>query len=289
MITEKSKLGRGLSALLGDISYDSIDSGSKENLVKLVDLRKITPNSHQPRKEFEPNSLKELALSIKQKGIISPIIARESSNDQYEIIAGERRYRAAQIVGLQNIPVIVKNSDDVDSFEIALIENLQRKNLNAVEEARAYQNLIDKYSHTQSDVAKIVGKSRSYIANMLRLLALPEFAIELLAQNKINVGHAKTIVGQPNAKELVEKIITKGLNVRQVENMIYNKNGSAHKIKEILKKDNIEDDIKVIESILSQKLGVSVRIKARNQRSGNIFIEYESLQDLDKLLQVLSK
>ena len=208
---KNKKLGRGLSSLLSGKSFPQNESSGFMDTVNsetYIGITKITPNKKQPRKYFNSEELENLASSIKEKGIIQPILVRKNSTeDNYEIVAGERRWRAAQIAELHSLPVIIKKFSDQEVIEVGLIENVQRENLNPVEEARAYQSLSNEYNYKQDQLSKIIGKSRSHITNMIRLLELPEYILNLLAHEKITIGHARPLIGLPNAEELIKKII----------------------------------------------------------------------------------
>ena len=228
-----SRLGRGLASLIGDVPTDitSKESEQEFNLTSLP-IEKIQANKQNPRSVFSEDELVDLANSIKEKGIVQPIIVREIDNTgSYEVIAGERRWRAAQIAQLDNIPAIVKKLSDDDALEIAIIENVQRSNLNPIDEASGYQRLIDIYNYTQEDLAKVIGKSRSYIANILRLNNLPAKVKEYLSEGLLTIGHARALVSLENAEHLAGMIVSKGLSVRQIEQLVKNPAGSQKKSK----------------------------------------------------------
>ena len=274
----KRGLGRGLSSLIGETKVES-----RTNKLSLSD---IIPNKYQPRKSFEEENLEDLANSIKERGVIQPIIVRHSDNasSKYEIIAGERRWLAARKAGLHEIPVVVTEADDLKSLEFAIVENVQRHDLNPLEEAQGYKRLIDEFSYDQEKVSKFIGKSRSYITNSLRLLNLPEDVMQLLETNKITSGHAKILVGLDNASFVASKIVEKKLSVRQAENFV--KIFKSSKNKTYRQKDpNIRD----LELSISQKTGLNVIIKDRKKNKGKIIFEYLDLEQLNKIIETIKQ
>ena len=291
MNDEKStKLGRGLSSLLSGKSFkNNLQSSFADSVNSEVNIgiTKITPNIKQPRKQFNKEELESLSSSIKEKGIIQPILVRKNiEEDNYEIVTGERRWRAAQIAGLHSIPVIIKKFSDQEVMEIALVENIQRENLNPVEEARAYKFLSGQHGYKQEQLSKIIGKSRSHISNMLRLLDLPEVILQSLIQKKISIGHARPLIGIENASELLNKIIKNNLNVRQTERLV---SGQKSRIK----KDNklkIDPNIRELEEELSEKIGLKTSISfSENSTSGSITVYYSNLDQLDDVMKRLKK
>ena len=272
----KKGLGRGLSSLIGDSK-----TKSTSNKALISDLIR---NKYQPRKNFSETELEDLTNSIKERGIIQPIIVRNSevSSSRYEIIAGERRWIAAQKAGLHEVPVIVTEADDLKSLEFAIVENVQRHDLNSIEEAQGYQRLIDEFSYDQDKVAKFIGKSRSHVSNCLRLLTLPKDVIELIEQNKISQGHAKVLVGLNNSSLIARKIIDKKLSVRQAENLvkIFRQNKSS------LKKAK-DPNLNQLEISLSEKIGLSVFIRNKKNNSGSILFEYKGLDQLNKIIDIV--
>ena len=272
----KKGLGRGLSSLIGDSKTKSIS-----NKVLISDLIR---NKYQPRKNFSEAELDDLANSIKERGIIQPIIVRNSerTSSKYEIIAGERRWMAAQKAGLHEIPVIVTEADDLKSLEFAIVENVQRHDLNSIEEAQGYQRLIDEFFYDQDKVAKFIGKSRSHVSNCLRLLTLPKDVIELIEQNKISQGHAKVLVGLNNSSLIAKKIIDKKLSVRQAENLVK----IFRQSKSSLKKAK-DPNLNQLEISLSEKIGLSVFIKNKKNNSGSILFEYKGLDQLNKIIDIV--
>ena len=274
----KKGLGRGLSSLLGDTS--------KKIETNKVAIKDITRNKFQPRKYFSKQSLDELTNSIKEQGVIQPIVVRpdKSSDGKYEIIAGERRWLASQNAGLNEVPVVVTDLDDVKSLELAIVENVQRQDLNPIEEARGYQRLVDDFSYNQEKLSQFIGKSRSYIANSLRLLALPEEVLEMVGQGSLSAGHARALIGLNNASTIAKKIIQKKLSVRQAE--VLAKQFRDKKFKLISKKDsNILD----LQKILEEKTGLTVSINNKKNNSGLISFQYRDLEQLDKLIDAIKK
>jgi ParB family transcriptional regulator, chromosome partitioning protein len=287
--SEKNKLGRGLSALIGDLGIDQNMQRDNTKALLEVALEDLVANKEQPRKNFDAEALKELSDSIKQKGVISPIIVRKNSDGKYEIIAGERRFRAAGFANLKRVPVIIKDIEETAAFEIALIENLQRQDLNVIEEANAYKSLMEKHSYNQNEISEVIGKSRSHITNILRLLTLPPKVLELLMYDAISMGHARALIGMPNAEAMAKRVVEQGLSVRQTEFLVNRKRKPKTQILNLATSDNIKNDIKLIEELLSQKLHTTVAIKAKDENAGSISVKYKSLEELDKILQLLSK
>ena len=271
----KKGLGRGLSSLIGETKVEP-----KTN--KLL-LSEIVPNKYQPRKDFDEDNLEDLTNSIKERGVIQPIIVRKSNseNSKFEIIAGERRWLAARKAGLHEIPVVVTEADDLKSLEFAIVENVQRHDLNPLEEAQGYKRLIDEFSYDQDKVSKFIGKSRSYITNSLRLLNLPSDVLNLLEKNKISPGHAKILVGLENASFIANKIIENKLSVRQSENFV--KLLKKSKKKEIRKDPNIQS----LEETISSKIGLNVTIKNNKRNKGTITISFNGSDQLNRLIEVI--
>ena len=272
----KKGLGRGLSSLIGESKVES-----RANQLQISDL---IPNKYQPRKIFDENNLEDLTNSIKERGVIQPIIVRKSNDDnsKYEIIAGERRWLAAQRAGLNEVPVVVTKADDLKSLEFAIVENVQRHDLNPLEEAQGYKRLIDEFSYDQEKVAKFIGKSRSHIANCLRLLTLPNEVIELIEAQKLTAGHAKILVGLENAIFIANKIIEKKFSVRQAEN--YAKIFKLNKKQKLNLKDaNISD----LENTLTSKIGLNVLIKNNKKNKGSITFYYKEIDQLNKIIELI--
>ena len=282
---KKKSLGRGLEALLGeDILNDDLPTAQPSNYVNIKD---IVIGPWQPRKDFNEESIKSLASSIKEKGVLQPLIVRHKGG-QYELIAGERRLRASKEAGLTEVPVIVKDLSDNEVLEIVLIENLLRENLSAIEEAAAYQSLIDNFAHTQEKVASIVGKSRSYIANTLRLLTLPDEVKALVSSGKLSAGHARCLVGLDNALALAEKIIKEDLNVRQVESLVAKqKDASSSPTKKA--RPSKSTDVLEIEQNLNKNLGLRIKITPNKQGGGKVVLQYASVAELDMIINILEK
>tara|TARA_A100000164_G_scaffold304442_1_gene280410 strand:- start:4893 stop:5741 length:849 start_codon:yes stop_codon:yes gene_type:complete len=272
----KKGLGRGLSSLIGDIP-----NNQSNNTVPISSLLK---NKFQPRKIFDKEKLNELTESIKERGIIQPIIVRKSNveNNKFEIIAGERRWLAAQNAGLHEIPVVEVEADDLKSLEFAIVENVQRNDLNPIEEAKGYKRLIDEFAYDQEKVGKFIGKSRSHISNCLRLLSLPPDVIELIEKNFISQGHAKILVGLPNASSLAKKFLDKKMSVRQAENLI--KLLKVNRSKGFTRKD---PNILEIENSLLEKIGLNVVIKNNKKNRGIIYFEYKDIDQLNRLINVV--
>ena len=271
----KKGLGRGLSSLIGETKVES-----QKNKIPISDL---VPNKYQPRKVFEETNLEELTISIKERGMIQPIIARISNDDKskFEIIAGERRWLAAQRAGLHDVPVVITEADDLKSLEFAIVENVQRHDLNPLEEAQGYKRLIDEFSYDQEKVSKFIGKSRSYITNSLRLLTLPDDVIKLIETQKLTAGHAKVLVGLSNASFIANKIIEKKLSVRQAENFV--------KIFKKKKPLGISKDTNIIalELSISNKIGLNVDIQNNKRNKGKISFEYKDLDQLNKIIDII--
>ena len=283
---KKKNLGRGLEALLGEMNENILND--ELGAVKSSDSIKIDQikvSAFQPRKDFDEEAIKSLAASIKEKGVLQPLIVRPKDGE-YELIAGERRLRASKEAGLTEVPVIVKELSDSEVLEIALIENLLRENLSAIEEANAYQSLMDKFSHTQERVASIVGKSRSYIANTLRLLSLPEKVKQLVCEGKLSAGHARCLVGLDNAEILADKIIKEDLNVRQVEELVSRKKEDKPQ-KE--KKQPKSSDLSDIEENLKKALGLRIKITPSKQGGGKVVMQYASVAELDMIINILEQ
>ena len=272
----KKGLGRGLSSLIGETKVET-----QKNQIPIIDL---IPNKYQPRKIFDEKNLEDLTNSIKKRGIIQPIIVRKSNDNKlkFEIIAGERRWLAAQKVGLNEVPVVITEADDLKSLEIAIVENVQRHDLNPLEEAQGYKKLIDEFGYDQEKVSQFIGKSRSHITNSLRLLTLPKEVIQLIESQKITAGHAKILVGLNNAEFVANKIIEKKLSVRQTESFVkifkkkkYNKAG--------LKDVNISD----LEKTISEKIGLNVIIKNDKRNKGSITFFHKEIEQLNKIIEIV--
>ena len=274
----KKGLGRGLSSLLGDTQ--------KKVETNKVSINDLSRNKFQPRKHFSKESLDELTNSIKERGVIQPIVVRpdKGNNGKYEIIAGERRWLASQNAGLHEVPVVILDVDDIKSLEFAIVENVQRQDLNPIEEAKGYQRLVDDFNYNQDKLSKFIGKSRSYIANSLRLLGLPAEVLTLVESGNLTAGHARTLIGLNNASEIAKKIIQNKLSVRQSELLV--RQFRDKKFKLVHKKDsNILD----LQKNLEEKTGLSVSISNKKNNTGTISFEYRDLEQLDKLINIIKK
>ena len=272
----KKGLGRGLSSLIGETKVEA--------QTKQLQISALIPNKYQPRKIFDENNLKDLTNSIKERGVIQPIIVRQSrtNENKFEIIAGERRWRAAKKAGLTQVPVVITEADDLKSLEFAIVENVQRHDLNPLEEAQGYKRLIDEFDYDQEKVSKFIGKSRSHITNSLRLLSLPNDVIKSIETQKLTAGHAKILVGLENAEFVANKIIEKKLSVRQAENFvkIFKKNKTKNKK---LKDVNIVD----LEKNISEKIGLNVIIKNNRQNKGSITFYHKEINQLNKIIEIV--
>ena len=273
---QKKGLGRGISSLIGDTKNTTVKNK--------ISISEIVRGKYQPRKIFNKESLDELANSIRERGVVQPIIVRKSKefNNKYEIVAGERRWLASQNAGLNEIPAVVIEADDIKALEFAIVENVQRSDLNPVEEATGYKRLMDDFGYDQEKVGKFIGKSRAHIANCLRLLTLPKDVINLIEIGKITQGHAKVLVGMENANLLAKKIVEKKLSVRQAESLV-NLFKKPKKMRLISKDSNLKD----LENILINKLGIRVSIKNKRNNSGSISFNYKDLDQLNKIIYVI--
>ena len=294
MVERKSKsrgLGRGLSSLMGDLNNESLTSNKNsesQTIEKLVPVEKIYPNPNQPRKSFQEEKLIELANSIKTKGIVQPLIVRKKkgTKESFEIVAGERRWRAAQRAQIHELPVIIKEFTDIEVLEIAIIENVQRADLNPIEEALGYKNLMENFDHTQDGLSKEIGKSRSHIANLLRLLNLPSSVQELLISGQLTAGHARALVTCDNPLAIAKQIISLGLSVRDAERLA--KNVSEKKVSNKTKTKEKPADTVLLEADLSAALKMKVSINhEEGKEKGLISITYKSLDELDRISEVI--
>ena len=272
----KKGLGRGLSSLIGE-------NKTEININKLS-ISDLVSNKFQPRKNFDEESLQDLTNSIMERGIIQPIIVRKSNDNKlkFEIIAGERRWLAAQKAGLHEVPVVITEADDLKSLEFAIVENVQRDDLNAIEEAQGYKRLIKDFSYDQEKVAKFIGKSRSHITNCLRLLSLPAEVLRLIELKKLTPGHAKILVGLDNAEFVAKKIIEKKLSVRQSENFV-----KIFKIKRPSFKSSKEANLQSLEKSISEKIGLNILIKNKKNNTGSLVIDYKDLDQLNKIIEII--
>ena len=287
---KRKSLGRGLGALLGDAEFN-IDEALNDTPTQSaqapddrVDVNLLFPSPFQPRKDFDEEALNALVESVKEKGVLQPLLVRKK-NGRFEIIAGERRWRASKLAGLQTVPVIVKDMDDKEVLEVALVENLLRENLSAIEEAEGFQRLIDEFSHTQEALAQIVGKSRSHVANTLRLLNLPDSVKDLVREGTLSAGHARALVGLDNAETLAKQIVAKDLNVRQVEELV-----AKQKNPEVKEPKKAKDeDIVEIEKDLNKNLGLRIKISPSKQGGGKVVLQYASAAELYMIIDILEQ
>ena len=289
MTEHEHGLGRGLDALFGDDDKDFdlvkfVDDVEQNGGVEYLSVESIVPCAFQPRKSFDDESLKELTQSVKEKGVLQPILVRKKDG-MFEIVAGERRFRAAIDAGLNTVPVIKKDLSDAEAFEVALIENMMRENLSPIEEAKGFQKLIQEYQYTHEDLSKSVGKSRSYITNMTRLLNLPLEVQTLINDKKLSTGHARALVGLENAEEIAQKIITKDLSVRQTEDLISRlKGGKKEKTTPVQSSDVLR-----IEKELEEHLAVKTKVSFNKKGKGKIVLQYNNFKELEDLLNKLEK
>lgn len=279
---KRKSLGRGLNALLGDDDDDK--PAEPVAAANMIDVDDIVPGRYQPRTEFDNDALFALADSVKERGILQPLLVRPFG-DKYELIAGERRWRAAQISGLTKVPVVIKELSDAEVLEAALVENIMREDLSPIDEAEGYQLLIDDFSHTQEALAQMFGKSRSHIANMLRLLTLPKEVIELVKSGKLSAGHARALVGLENAPALAKQIIDKELSVRQTEDLVAKQKAP----KEAKAKTEKNSDIADIERDLVKSLGLRIKITPNKQGGGKVVLQYSSVAELDMIIETLEQ
>ena len=278
----KKGLGRGLSSLMGDVKT-TLNKNESSNQETKISIAKLKPSPSQPRRLFDKNSINELAESIRSKGLVQPILVRPSPTETgaYEIIAGERRWRAAQIAQLHEVPAVIRQLDDVESLEIAIIENVQRSDLSPIEEAAGYKRLIENHGHTQEVLAEIVGKSRSHIANIIRLLGLPQSIQDMISEGKISSGHARAIMNSAFPEQLAEKIVSENLSVRAAEDLAKQKKPGVKKVK--LKDPDTID----LENNLTATLGLNVLIDHKGKKGGSIKIEYKTLDQLESVTRKL--
>jgi ParB family chromosome partitioning protein len=286
--THRSRLGRGLASLIGDVGSDKEPAPQHARGQRRVPIEFIKANPRNPRRHFSEPDIGELANSIRERGIIQPIVVRtvRGASDSYEIIAGERRWRAAQRAGLHEVPIIVHEASDAEALELAIIENVQRTDLNALEEAMGYQALADEYKYTQDDIAKTVGKSRSHVANTLRLLKLPEAVKAYINVGKLTAGHARALIGLPDPEAVAHEIVARDLNVRAVEQIAQERAIAAGKVKKKRARAAKDVDTLAVEKRLSDALGLVVTIAARGE-SGVVQIKYSDLDQLDEVIRRL--
>lgn len=276
-------LGRGLSALMSDVNLRPEAEGARRADTRLP-VSRLRPNPLQPRKDFDADALNSLAESLRQKGVIQPLVVRPVGDD-YEIVAGERRWRAAQIAQLHDVPVVIRDLDDTEVLEVAIIENIQREDLNAIEEALGLKALIDRFGHTQEKIAEALSKSRSHIANLLRLLSLPDEVQSMVREGRLSAGHARALIGTPDPAALARKVAAQGLSVRDVERLV--KKPAAGQRDRKNSAESRDADTRALEGDLSAHLGLAVTIDHKGE-SGTLSIRYDSLDDLDRLCSLLS-
>ncbi len=288
----RSRLGRGLAALMGDVGNETGVSDRAAKSQRRVPIEHLTPNPRNPRRIFADTELEELAQSIRERGIIQPIVVRSApggAGKSFEIIAGERRWRASQRAGLHEVPIVVLEVTDAEALELAIIENIQRADLNPLEEAAGYQALANQYSHSQDDIASIVGKSRSHVANTLRLLKLPETVKSYINEGKLTAGHARALINQPDPEEVARDIVEKGLNVRQVEKLRQDTANAGKKKPKSSAKARKDADIAALERRLSDVLGLVVEVTDRGRAGGVLGIRYRTLDQLDEVIRRLER
>ena len=283
MQPQKRRLGRGLAALIGDDSGEGAQAPEQLDGLRHLPIEHIHPNPKNPRKHFAEEELQDLANSLRDKGMLQPIVVRPRSDGEFEIVAGERRWRAAQLATLHELPALVRELSDVETMEIALIENIQRENLNPLEEAAAFNELMEQFSYTQQQLADSLGKSRSHIANTLRLRNLPESVRKLIEEGKLTAGHARTLVSSDSPHELAQQIISLGLSVREAEGLNREKSTVAPK-----EKPEKNADIKAFEKHLEEMTGLKVEIKSGTHESGKLMIEYKNLDQLEDISRRLA-
>ncbi|MBY7649075.1 MAG: chromosome partitioning protein ParB [Candidatus Liberibacter europaeus] len=289
----KRRLGRGLAALIGEVdqstNYD--DEISKEYIrsEKYVSIKSIVPNPRNPRDSFDLEELQELSDSIRRHGIVQPVIVRSVDNGLYEIVAGERRFRAAKIASLSEIPVIIRDMDEKSSLEIAIVENVQRKDLNPLEEALGYEKLISEYGYTQNDLSSIIGKSRSHISNILRLLKLPNSVKEMILSGDLSLGHARALISTCDPLSLAQIVVSKKMSVRDTEELVKNIENNADSFKKSFNPNvSKNEDFTDLENKISSKIGLKVSIKCQNNK-GHVFIKYKTIEQLDLICSLLNK
>ena len=286
---EGKRLGRGLSAVLAEASGDAQSlAGDAPDAVQKISIDRIYANPDQPRRFFDPEALAELTASISEKGVLQPLLVRHDPQHLggYQIVAGERRWRAAQAVPLHELPVLIRDFDDQQVLEVAIVENVQRNDLNPIEEAEAYQQLIDRFGHTQQEIATSLGKSRSHLANTLRLLALPRKVLDMVADGRLSAGHARTLIGQENVAQLAEQVHRQKLSVRQTEALVKSQNAQPQKVKSTLPKDA---DTRALEADLTAHLSLKVDILHRANGAGEVKISYKNLEELDGICTLLNQ
>jgi ParB family chromosome partitioning protein len=289
----KRGLGRGLSALMADMDLSVVPTEAKSLTQKdqvMLPIEQIVANPDQPRRTFDPDALKELSASLKQRGVLQPLIVRPHPQDEglFQIVAGERRWRAAQMAQLHELPVIVREMSDTEVLEVAIIENIQRADLNAIEEAASFRQLMDRFGHTQERLAEALNKSRSHIANLLRLLNLPEQVQELVKEGKLSAGHARALITAPNSSQLARRVIEKGYSVRDTEDMVRKlSQPQKETVSKVAHNADKDADTRALEGDLSAHLKMKVEISHAGVHGGNLVISYKDLDQLDHLVQIL--
>lgn len=287
----KRGLGRGLSALMSDVSETESGKGSGSTSAdRKIPIEQISPNPEQPRKRFEDRDLDDLTASVKEKGIIQPLIVRKVGRDQYEIVAGERRWRAAQRAQLHELPVVVRDFTDVEVLEVAIIENIQRADLNPIEEATGYRQLMDRFGHTQEKMAEALGKSRSHIANLLRLLNLPDAVLDMVRKSELSAGHARALIPATDPLKLAQQILRGGLSVRATEALVKKEQAGdvVATSKPVRVPDDKDADTKALEGDLSATLGMKVLLNHKaGSETGQMVVSYKTLEELDELCRLL--
>lgn len=284
MSTTGNPLGKGLAALLGDLDYTEELTAATGSQLATAPILQLQPGKMQPRQRFDSENMAHLIESIRQKGVLQPILVRAIKDDLFEIIAGERRWRASKEAGLKNVPIIIVECDDEEALEVGLIENLQRDDLNAIEEAESLKKLVDDFGKTQEDVALSVSKSRSYVANLLRLTTLPDYVKDLIRNGKLSAGHARTLIGSTNMEELVQEILSEKLSVRETENR--RKEKAPNTQKNALTQETEDPDLIVVQQIIESTLNMPTKINI-NKRGGQIKLSFETYEQLDTLVSKL--
>lgn len=284
MSTTGTPLGKGLAALLGDLDYTEELTAATGSQLATAPVLQLQPGKMQPRQRFDSENMAHLIESIRQKGVLQPILVRAIKDDLFEIIAGERRWRASKVAGLKNVPIIIVECDDEEALEVGLIENLQRDDLNAIEEAESLKKLVDDFGKTQEEVALSVSKSRSYVANLLRLTTLPDYVKDLIRNGKLSAGHARTLIGSTNMEELVQEILSEKLSVRETENRRRKKKPSTQK--NALGQETEDPDLIVVQQIIESTLNMPTKINI-NKRGGQIKLSFETYEQLDTLVSKL--
>ena len=282
-------LGRGLSALMADVQTETAEAQTAPAAERTLPVERLVPNPDQPRRDFVKSDLEDLAASIREKGVIQPLIVRENKkkSNTYEIVAGERRWRAAQMAQVHELPVIIRDFNDVEVLEIAIIENVQRADLNPIEEAMGYRQLLDGFGHTQEQLSQALGKSRSHIANLMRLLQLPDDVLALVRAGDLSAGHARALITSDNASDLAKIVISKGLSVRETEKLVKAPDAPKTKLQpKVIEKDA---DTRALEGDLSANLGMKVVVDHKpGQEAGAVTVRYKTLEQLDELCRILS-